>query len=144
MFHTQDEWRADDGIDVYRALSGVPSLQRFSIVEVFSNTPTFEVELAFLDEEDEQCWRKFLCVRLKHVAEIILRADVVAAKVSINSMGRFKNISVGEPIQEIFRKRLRFESEIFFCKTSSGTFISDEIGDLNIEMQEAPILIWRA
>lgn len=143
MFHTQEQWREDKQIDVFRALSGDPTRQRFSVVEVFADTPTYEVKVAFLSDEGEQCWRKFLCTQILKVVEFVLGQDVVMAQVSINSQGKSKDIVLGELILELFEYRKSSRTSNFFCVTSSGKVLSDEIDDESQVMPCGARLIWR-
>ena len=144
MFHTQAEWMADEGIDVFRAISGVPTLQRFSIVEVFTNTPTYEVKVAFVDEEGMQFWRKFLCMTLSKVVEIVLGNGVVTAIVSVNSSGASKNIVLGEPISAIYESADNLTRSTLFYKSTSGELISDEISDIRVGMHDDAKVVWRS
>lgn len=143
MFHTQDEWRVDEGVDVVRALSDEPTRQRFSVVQVFTNTPTYEVWIAYLDAEGEHCWRRFLCTLISKVIELVLGDDVVVAKVTISSVGIVKNLSLGETILEIFEYTKNSEPAIFFCVTSGGISLSDKIDNIGARIPDSAISVWR-
>lgn len=64
--------------------------------------PTYKVDLAFLDDEGEQCWRKFFCTEISKLAQLVLGESVFTSRVSIISVGRLKNISIGDEVFEIY------------------------------------------
>lgn len=143
MFHTQAAWRSDDAIDVFRAISGIPTLQRFSLVEILSNMPTYQVDIAFFDEEGEQCWRKFFCTEISKIAKLVLGDDFLKARISVISVGTLKNIVVGEGVFEIFEISKAGNSPFYFCRTASGTLLSDGIHEISSTISESAKLIWQ-
>lgn len=143
MFHTQDEWRIDEKVDVVRALSEDPTRQRFSAVQVFTITPIYEVRIAYLDVEGGHCWRRFLCTLISKVIELVLGDDVVVAKVTINSVGIVKDLALGETILEIFECTKSLESATFFCITSGGVSLSDKIDNIGARIPDGATSVWR-
>ena len=143
MFHTQAAWRSEDGIDVFRAISGNPTLQRFSLVEIVSHMPTYEVDLAFLDDEGEQCWRKFFCTEIAKLAHLVLGEGVLTSRVSVISVGRSKNISIGDEVFEIYETSRGDNLSSFFCKTANGVLLSDEIYEAAPALSGAAKSIWK-
>jgi hypothetical protein len=144
MFHTEAGWKSDDGIDVFRAISGSPTLQRFSLVEIVSSAPTYQVDLVFLDQEGEQCWRKFFCAEISKLAHMILGENISAARISVISVGRYKKIEVGERIMEIFEAPKGVNSSFFFCETTTGILLSDEIFEISATVCGTATSIWKS
>lgn len=143
MFHTQAAWRSDDAIDVFRAISDTPTLQRFSLVEIVSNMPTYQVDLAFCDEEGEQCWRKFFCTEISNIAKLVLSDNFLKARISVISVGTLKNIVVGEGVFEIFEICRAGDSSFYFCRTASGILLSDGIYEISSTISESAKSIWQ-
>jgi len=143
MFHAQDSWKARNGSDAFRAMSREPTLQRFSVIEVVSDIPTYEVKVAFLDEDGQQCWRKFFTAEISKIVNIILNAGVVSASVSVIELGRWKNIIVGERVSEIFRAEGNNNSVFFFCRTVAGVLLGDEFDMVNSLICDDVKSIWK-
>lgn len=142
MFHMRDGWRVDNGIDVFRAISGDPTLQRFSVVEVVADVQTYEVRVSLLNQDGQQCWRKFYCSNISKIIEIILNKDSIAAEICVIDVGRSKSIVLGEPVLEIFEVAENQETRLFFCRTESGVLLSDEFDKISAEVCDRAKLIW--
>lgn len=142
MFHAQDGWKAHNSRDAFRAMSCEPTLQRFSVIEVVSDIPTYQVKVAFLDEDRHQCWRKFFSAEISAIVDIILNAGVVAVSVSVIELGRCKDIIVGERVSKIFSIAGEDNDLLFYCRTTTGVLLSDKIGKVNSLIVDQAKLIW--